>query len=33
MMNPNSVEKPELMEYDSVFQLKNIVKRYYVRKG
>jgi hypothetical protein len=33
MMNPNSEEKPELMEYDSVYQLKNIVKRYYVRKG
>lgn len=33
MMNPNSEEKPELMEYDCVKQLKGIVKNYYKRKG
>lgn len=33
MMNPSVVEKPELIEYDCVFQLKNLVKRYYIRKG
>ena len=33
MMNPNSEEKPELMEYDCVQQLKGIVKNYYTRKG
>ena len=33
MMNPNSEEKPELMEYDCVKQLKSIVKNYYKRKG
>ena len=32
-MNPNSHEKPELMEYDSVNQLKNIVKNYHIKKG
>jgi hypothetical protein len=33
MMNPNSEDKPELMEYDCVQQLKVIVKNYYKRKG
>jgi len=33
MMNPNSKDKPELVEYDSVYQLKNLVKQYYIRKG
>lgn len=33
MMNPDFKDKPELVEYDSVHQLKNIVKRYYMRKG
>ncbi len=33
MMYPNSVEKPELLEYDCVYQLKNLVKRYYMKKG
>jgi hypothetical protein len=30
MMNPT---KQDLMEYDCVHQLKNLVKRYYIRKG
>lgn len=33
MMNPNSEQKPELMEYDCVYQLKQIAKRYYQKKG
>ena len=33
MMNPTSTEKPELIEYDSVYQLKNLAKKYYIRKG
>lgn len=33
MMYPNSVEKPELLEYDCVYHLKNLVKRFYMKKG
>ena len=33
MMNPNTPEKSELIEYDCVFQLKNLVKHFYIRKG
>ena len=33
MMNPTSAEKPELVEYDSVYQLKNLAKKYYIKKG
>ena len=32
-MHPNSLDKPELLEYDSVYQLKNLVKKYYMKKG
>jgi choline kinase len=33
MLNPNSKDKPELMNYDCVYQLKNLVKSYYIKKG
>ena len=33
MMYPNSIEKPELLEYDCVYHLKNLVKRFYMKKG
>lgn len=33
MLNPNTNSKPELLEYDCVNQLKNLVKKFYIRKG
>lgn len=33
MLNPAQENKKELLDYDSVFQLKNLVKKYYIRKG
>lgn len=33
MLHPNSQEKPELLEYDCVYQLKSLVKKYYMKKG
>ncbi len=33
MMYPNSIEKPEILEYDCVYHLKNLVKKFYMKKG
>ncbi len=33
MMHPSSNDKPELLEYDCVYHLKNLVKRFYLKKG
>jgi hypothetical protein len=33
MMCPNSKDDGTIMQYDSVHQLKNLVKKYYIKKG
>jgi hypothetical protein len=33
MMSPNSRDDGTIMQYDSVHQLKNLVKKYYIKKG